>query len=122
MGHARQRCRRGVQATLFRGTWFLVHPQSRDATVAITGRARGTHAGSRCTSKAPGQVAQDSGMDGRTDGRMTHLLDIGGGYEADLAVCATGVVLELCLPPAAWGECVAVAVGRVGLTRRPPCR
>lgn len=52
----------------------------------------------------------------------THLLDIGGGYEADLAVCATGVVLELCLPPAAWGECVAVAVGRVGLTRRPPCR
>lgn len=53
---------------------------------------------------------------------MTHLLDIGGGYEADLAVCATGVVLELCLPPAAWGECVAVAVGRVGLTRRPPCR
>lgn len=91
----------------------------------ITGRARGAHAGSRCTSKAPGQVAQDSGMDGRMDGQMdgwTHLLDIGGGYEADLAVCATGVVLELCLPPAAWGECVAVAVGRVGLTRRPPCR
>lgn len=64
----------------------------------------------------------DGWMDGWMDGRMTHLLDIGGGYEADLAVCATGVVLELCLPPAAWGECVAVAVGRVGLTRRPPCR
>lgn len=67
----------------------------------------------------------DEWMDRWTDGRMdgwTHLLDIGGGYEADLAVCATGVVLELCLPPAAWGECVAVAVGRVGLTRRPPCR
>lgn len=63
----------------------------------------------------------DGWMDGWTDG-WTHLLDIGGGYEADLAVCATGVVLELCLPPAAWGECVAVAVGCVGLTRRPPCR
>lgn len=67
-------CASAVPGVAFRlrcfGGWFQVHPQSRDATVAITGRARGAHAGSRCTSKAPGQVAQDCGMDGRMDGRM----------------------------------------------------
>lgn len=52
-------------------------------------RRRAGGAGAR---QVPGQ---------RQDGR-THLLDIGGGYEADLAVCAAVIILELCLPPAAW--------------------
>lgn len=52
----------------------------------------GRRAGGAGARQVPGQ---------RQDGR-THLLDIGGGYEADLAVCAAVIILELCLPPAAW--------------------